>query len=211
MSSATVTVSLSSWSTRAFWLLMALLNALTRICNKHLVVFNSCSSHNLIFRKNLERLNKRVSLCAHENSKLSSKAKAMSLDDFIAFNHTSSSPFHQRKWAELQDTCYNTLVSDTAFSSFFSLSWEVALAVALFSSAWTLSSSSSSCSRSCSNVWAQLSHSGTRKSRRSNLSFYKPYLTESGCWFTVFYLPWQLSSVFVSPGSSVFLQTAKKN
>lgn len=55
---------------------------------------------------------------------------------------------------------YVTFVSDMAFSSFFRLSWEEALAVALPSWDLILSSSSSSFSRSLSNVWAQLSHSG---------------------------------------------------
>lgn len=55
---------------------------------------------------------------------------------------------------------YVTLVSDTAFSSFFSLSWEEALAVAFPSWVLILSISLSSFSRSCIKVWAQLSHSG---------------------------------------------------
>ena len=53
-----------------------------------------------------------------------------------------------------------TLVSATACSSFFNLSWEDELAEALSSWVLILLRSSSSFSRSCSKVWAQLSHSG---------------------------------------------------
>lgn len=58
-----------------------------------------------------------------------------------------------------------TLVSATAFSSLFSLSWEEALLVALSSWVLILPSSSSSFSRSCSKVWAQLSHSEIQKKK----------------------------------------------
>lgn len=105
-----------------------------------------------------------------------------------------------------------TLVSDTACSSFFSLSWEEALAVAL--SSWVLicPSSSSSFSRSCSKVWAQLSHSGIQK--MTGLAKDHTQITVncmSQCQTSVIFVnsPWHCSSVFVSPGSSVFLQTGE--
>lgn len=67
-----------------------------------------------------------------------------------------------------------TLVSATFCSSFLSLSWEEALAVALPSWVLILSSSSSSFSRSWSKVWAQLSHSGTGQQKMTLRYHRKP-------------------------------------
>lgn len=105
-----------------------------------------------------------------------------------------------------------TLVSDTAFSSFFSLSWEEALAVALSSWALILPISSSNFSRSFSKVWAQLLHSG-KQGRVWLAKEPTPYIVncilQSNLRYFFVYSPWHCSSVFVSPGSSVFLQTAE--
>lgn len=95
-----------------------------------------------------------------------------------------------------------TLVSAMFFSSFFSRPWEEALALALPSWLLILSSSSSSFSRSWSKVWAQLSHSGTGQ-RKMMPCFHAP-----GDRLQVV-SPWHCSSVSVSPGSSVFLQTGE--
>lgn len=108
-----------------------------------------------------------------------------------------------------------TLVSVTAFSRSLSLSWEEELAEALSSLALILCSSSSSFSRSFSKVWAQLSHSGilqeTAGLAKDHVQCIADYMSQ--CQASVLFFinsPWQLSSVFVSPGSSVFLQTGKK-
>lgn len=95
-----------------------------------------------------------------------------------------------------------TLVSAMFFSSFFSRPWEEALALALPSWLLILSSSSSSFSRSWSNVWAQLSHSGTGERRM------KPCLHAAGERLEGV-SPRHCSSVSLSPGSSVFLQTGE--
>lgn len=95
-----------------------------------------------------------------------------------------------------------TLVSAMFFSSFFSRPWEEALALALPIWLLILSSSSSSFSRSWSKVWAQLPHSGTGQ-RKMMLCFHAP-----GDRLQVV-SPWHCSSVSVSPGSSVFLQTGE--
>lgn len=88
------------------------------------------------------------------------------------------------------------------FSSFFSRPWEEALALALPSWLLILSSSSSSFSRSWSKVWAQLSHSGTGQRKMT------PRFHATGGRLQAV-SPWHCSSVSVSPGSSVFLQTAE--
>lgn len=105
-----------------------------------------------------------------------------------------------------------TLVSDTAFSSFFSLSWEEVLAVALSSLALIFPSSSSSFSRSCSKVWAQLSHSGIQKRiglAKDHTQFIVNCMSQRQTSGLLVNSPWQCSSVFVSPGSRVFLQTGE--